>query len=884
MSNQVLLKISEASNVSKNQIVDKIKSEYSVRYDQMIVNGDIQRNDVLYINYRAKYINVATQKVIFALAPDVAYEFESNYTGGEGAHGVVGVLNQSMIKSIKDSNALIAEKSIGENTSAGNIKNTPSLQFLNKGYMDSKEAKESAEKDDSQEGKSLFGSLKKALNEPIGGTRTDDDDDDDDDDYDDIFETVDWFSASAGGELESSQIDYIKNYSLNSLTFDYNGDSISNKQPLHFVPKLTKIEDCKVCKGEAEVQCPTCKGSGQIKCKGQVKNNPNAGPASNIHYSCKGGKLSDGTHCGTCGGPEKYGGRGGWNPCERKYGSKYGIGKLADRVSGKPFCNGSKVIPCKPCKATGRIGTLVYLNTNVGVIAGEFYKYTKQRIEQIEKKPELLYPYLNKNEVQPRTIFTDINGNLTDNYDDFSSEFVPEIQKSSGVSKGQHYPRLMFEELYYDVIPMATLEYNHILTATNHMVSAVCKGHEFDVLFHSEPTAVKRFSIKNLIKSYFSKWPEAFMTTSYKTKRDKFNEIKLLIHVAKADGSIADEEKVVLANTITGLTEYTASEKSKLFNLMSSKELPELSENDFVISTKERADLTFQRLDEMALEDSKKTGPEAKMVQEFKEKINSNIGRYRGKFKQFISTWQVSLSVLLMIVAGIYSLVFFLYLKPRIDAEELHQENLTNENILTGFMTWVASDTLSNTDFTMYLMDMDMKSEGNLNFEESLSSLTPNQVLGKIKHDASYTIEGMELSYKDYWEKHTNVLKTSLDSLMPILKRRSASGGIKNTNDESTSEFTADDKLYTVSDPDGFSHLRETPNGEILRDVLEGEPFNVIGLEKGFKKVRLSDGTEGFIHASRIVEYTGDQGIVDEPTGPNDEDELDNSELDPEYQ
>ena len=68
------------------------------------------------------------------------------------------------------------------------------------------------------------------------------------------------------------------------------------------------------------------------------------------------------------------------------------------------------------------------------------------------------------------------------------------------------------------------------------------------------------------------------------------------------------------------------------------------------------------------------------------------------------------------------------------------------------------------------------------------------------------------------------------------------------------------------------------------KDVLEGEPFNVIGLEKGFKKVRLADGTEGFIHASRIVEYTGDQGIVDEPTGPNDEDELDNSELDPEYQ
>jgi hypothetical protein len=164
---------------------------------------------------------------------------------------------------------------------------------------------------------------------------------------------------------------------------------------------------------------------------GGSSNGANGGSSSSFGVTAGGGfggAMNRSTNTGGLGGDAGgtgggAGGRGGWNPCERKYGSKYGIGKLADRVSGKPFCNGSKVIPCKPCKATGRIGTLVYLNTNVGVIAGEFYKYTKQRIEQIEKKPELLYPYLNKNEVQPRTIFTDINGNLTDNYDDFSSGF-----------------------------------------------------------------------------------------------------------------------------------------------------------------------------------------------------------------------------------------------------------------------------------------------------------------------------------------------------------------------------------------------------------------------------------------------------------------------------
>jgi len=54
----------------------------------MLVNGEIERNDILYINYRAKYINVSTQKLIFAMTEDVAIDFQVKCTGGESAHGV----------------------------------------------------------------------------------------------------------------------------------------------------------------------------------------------------------------------------------------------------------------------------------------------------------------------------------------------------------------------------------------------------------------------------------------------------------------------------------------------------------------------------------------------------------------------------------------------------------------------------------------------------------------------------------------------------------------------------------------------------------------------------------------------------------------------------
>jgi hypothetical protein len=59
---------------------------------------------------------------------------------------------------------------------------------------------------------------------------------------------------------------------------------------------------------------------------------------------------------------------------------------------------------------------------------------------------------------------------------------------------------------------------------------------------------------------------------------------------------------------------------------------------------------------------------------------------------------------------------------------------------------------------------------------------------------------------------------------------------------------------YKIQDPDGYSNLRKEPNGTIIKKVSDNEKFEVIGTEGKFKKVKLSDGTVGFISASRIVQ------------------------------
>ena len=66
-------------------------------------------------------------------------------------------------------------------------------------------------------------------------------------------------------------------------------------------------------------------------------------------------------------------------------------------------------------------------------------------------------------------------------------------------------------------------------------------------------------------------------------------------------------------------------------------------------------------------------------------------------------------------------------------------------------------------------------------------------------------------------------------------------------------EYTDEVDYYKINDPDGYSNLRNTPKGEVLQKVYDTEKFEVIGAEGDYKQVKLSSGTTGYIHKSRVV-------------------------------
>jgi hypothetical protein len=58
---------------------------------------------------------------------------------------------------------------------------------------------------------------------------------------------------------------------------------------------------------------------------------------------------------------------------------------------------------------------------------------------------------------------------------------------------------------------------------------------------------------------------------------------------------------------------------------------------------------------------------------------------------------------------------------------------------------------------------------------------------------------------------------------------------------------------YHIQDPDGYSNLRESPNGKIIRKVYPNEAFTIIDSLDSFMFVEFSDGSVGYIHKSRVV-------------------------------
>lgn len=70
-----------------------------------------------------------------------------------------------------------------------------------------------------------------------------------------------------------------------------------------------------------------------------------------------------------------------------------------------------------------------------------------------------------------------------------------------------------------------------------------------------------------------------------------------------------------------------------------------------------------------------------------------------------------------------------------------------------------------------------------------------------------------------------------------------------NSQDMGKQDFS----YYRIEDADGWSNMRASAGGEIIRRVYPNERFTIIGTDHKYKIVQFEDAETGYIHISRIV-------------------------------
>jgi len=521
------------------------------------------------------------------------------------------------------------------------------------------------------------------------------------------------------------------NLAFSELKLITENDKVKQKQPFYYFPKETHrhtcgtcdgakyttcpeyecqgqhIYDCNECNATGKIDCDDCDRKGYLRCRncsgrGEYSCGRCAGKGESSCTNCSGrGSESDGSRCTHCSGRgyQKCGGcRDGIIRCEKCSGKGElrcnncaGRGEVTCKeCKGKRQitchrCYGDHIdgrygkVDCETCETAGELASISYIETKIKSDTLDLFFTDKTEIDAPDFNLNNIKQFVNENGQLMQT-YKNLNGDVKDNYDEYSSVCSENALAQVGDYKDR-YPKLISEEMYYEGVPCVTFSYNHILTSTFHNVSVLSIDNTKEVLFHSNPANVieEKESFTNKVNELFR---QAFSTKTFKEKIDRKHEMILLVHMAKADGVITEIEKRYLSQNISGLQGFTQKEKAELFGLMSVSTLPPILPTNAYFSTKERAEEAKKKIvDLITRADEEYTPQEKAKLEEINRAIYLGYKAKPSALGRFLKTWQVSIFLFILPLLIGLGLVFnelgLIYYLPWNASSEYPEEPIT---------------------------------------------------------------------------------------------------------------------------------------------------------------------------------------------------------------
>lgn len=615
MSNLTDSRIESAKNVSKDHLIDKIRSNNSILFDQMLIESE-ERKTYYFVKYKASSLSRIPYLLKFPLFKDLLKDFEDN------------VNKTGDIQFLNNKNLIDRIKSKGKQPTQ-NSKYTGKILVFNE--------------------LPLVSNLSEInFNQPL---------------YYIPLDTERYICNTCKGDK------YTK-----CTEPECRGQHIYECNECRSIGKV----DCPDCNARGEYTCPSCHGRGRLRCT-ECDGSGIDKKSDSRNAKCKSCNGTGERKCSSLSGHGLMGAvvkkAAGNEYCGGSGIIKCSTCNASGKITCKK-CNGNGKLECKTCygdhiddrygkvdcancETAGELASISYIESNITEHNLETIITNGTVIEAPGFDIHTIKKHMNQS-ISLEETFIDINELKKENYNTHSSFSSKTLLTTLGLFKDR-YPRILKEEIFYEGIPCVTFKYNHILSATVHYVSIISIDNANEVIFHSNPTVVEnKVSITDKIREWLN---QAFSTKAFIDKIDRKHEFLLMIYMAKADGIIEDSEKMFLSKSITGLQGFTSNEKKELFDLMSLETMPPINPMKSYFSSLTRADEAISKIAELvAKADGSYNQPEIEKLEEIKKAIEQGIKNKPSFFGRFFKTVQVSIPILafilIIITFGIYSLFF----------------------------------------------------------------------------------------------------------------------------------------------------------------------------------------------------------------------------------
>ncbi len=275
-------------------------------------------------------------------------------------------------------------------------------------------------------------------------------------------------------------------------------------------------------------------------------------------------------------------------------------------LSDCPNCKGTKTVSslnkdgqpvdveCPECEGTGRVASVSWFTPVVSEKTVSIMRCLEGDIENI--KASTLEAHKGDDSTLTRML-TRVNGEDSRQYPSEFEPYIDVLHDKTGEGNA-------IEDVYYRIIPCYTFVYRNVLTGKINTGAVIDPDTDAEIVLDFESSGSKVVNgVKDRIKGISRFFGNIGKTDSFKDNEDLRRTIRLLIAIAVADGDVSEEEKQTLTLSIRDIHQLTTAEQEQLLSLLGSADSSFLTDDDFKFHSRENAEMTINRMQEIASSD-----------------------------------------------------------------------------------------------------------------------------------------------------------------------------------------------------------------------------------------------------------------------------------------